>query len=364
MAIDFESEKPYWVAVSSVAGIGSSRFHALYSGFGSMEKVWAADESELKDYLPSQVLIRFLKAREKIRPIDQYQKLCSLGVSVITFKDRNYPILLSQLAQKPPILFVKGELNSQRTIAVVGTRKPTAYGLEVTRKLCQELAAHQFTIVSGLAFGIDKQAHQSALESQGKTYAFIPGGIDQIYPKSHQSLAQNITQNGAVISIFSPGTQALKGNFAARNRIIAAISEGVLIIEGEQKSGTMLTAKETILQSKPLFAVPGPITSRFSKGPNQLLSQGGILVTSVDNILENLHAAHTNGSCDDQVINFDNDLEKQIFDLLEQCPDLDQLTRTLDCSISQLSSVMTMMELKGMISNEGNGIWRRNSSRE
>lgn len=211
----------------------------------------------------------------------------------LTLKDKNYPKLLREIANPPAVLYIKTlksleEIFTRPAVAVVGTRNISSYGRIVTQKITKDLVKHGITIVSGLAKGVDVCAHITALENNGLTIAVLGSGIDSIYPAEHLRIANQIVENGALISEFPLGTRASPGNFPIRNRIISGLSLGVVITEAAEKSGTMITASFAADQGREVFAVPGPITSPYSAGTSALIRKGAKIVTNINDILEEL----------------------------------------------------------------------------
>lgn len=211
-------------------------------------------------------------------------------IHFLTLKDKNYPPLLTQISNPPSILFFRGKIpSSQKAIAVIGSRKATAYGKKIAQKFTHQLVKKGFVIVSGLAIGIDAIAHQTAINSNGKTIAVLGTGVDIIYPQQNTRLYhQIIKKNGAVISEFPPQTKPKRKNFPQRNRIISGLCLGVLVIEAAEKSGTKITARFAADQGREVFAVPGPVNSPLSSGTADLIKQGAKLVYSLKDILEEL----------------------------------------------------------------------------
>jgi DNA processing protein len=210
------------------------------------------------------------------------------AIKSLTPLHKNYPTNLLSLTPPPPLLYVKGNILSQdkQAIALIGTRNMTRYGQKITKKFAQSFVKVGLTIVSGLARGIDTVAHQTALNSGGRTIAVLGSGLDLIYPPENLNLAQKIIQNGALISEFTPGTKPLGKNFLARNRLISALSLAVVVIEGAQKSGTLSTATHAANQNREVFAVPGPIDSPQSQAPHYLIQQGAHLATCPEDVLD------------------------------------------------------------------------------
>ncbi|MGA8944041.1 MAG: DNA-processing protein DprA [Thermoactinomyces sp.] len=247
------------------------------------------------------------------------QELKKQNIQTVTFFDEEYPALLKEIAQPPWVLYVRGDasLLSGKALAVVGTRRPTPYGLRAARELVAGLVALDWTIVSGMASGIDGEAHRSALEAKGRTIAVLGTGVDVIYPKHHRSLYEKIAREGAVISEMPPGTQPFPWVFPQRNRIISGLSQGTLVIEAAERSGSLITAEFSMEQGREVFAVPGPMTSRQSQGTLQLIQDGAKCVRSVSDIaeeLEGLHFAASLSACMNKSdkINLNN-IEEQVY---------------------------------------------------
>ncbi len=278
-------EERYWVAFSVFPGIGPVRFRLLLEHFGSAKKAWEAPLSD-----------KFIHFR-KTFDIDEYlEKLEHLHVSVLTLNDPKYPKLLKEISDPPFLLYIRGKntgepINLDQTIAVVGTRNITRYGEEVTRKIVKGLVANGFTIVSGMAYGVDAVAHQTAIDSGGKTIAVLGCGIDIIAPEGNARLYRAIGEegHGAIVSEMPLGLRPDKGMFVARNRIISGLSLGVVVTEGAGDSGALITARNAGEQGREVFAVPGPITSTYSRAPAQLIKKGATLVETVEDILDEIN---------------------------------------------------------------------------
>lgn len=289
-------DTPYFVAFSVFPGIGPVRFKLLYEYFGSARAGWDAPVSLLKKIKLGEKLVDQFDDFRKSFSIEKYiEELHENHVSVLTIVDERYPKMLKQISDAPFVLYIKSKpgmekLALDRTIGVVGTRKITQYGEEVTRRLVQGLVRYGFTIVSGLAYGVDAVAHQTAIESGGKTIAVLGCGIDIIAPSSNARLYYQIAGDGygAIVSEMPLGLRPEKGLFVMRNRIISGLSLGVVVTEGSDDSGALITARYAGEQGREVFAVPGPITSAYSKGPAQLIKKGAKLIENVDDILDEL----------------------------------------------------------------------------
>ncbi len=282
----------YWIGLSSIPGVGRITFRKLVNHFGSPEHALSAPLEELKrvDGLSDKLITGITTFPWREHAEQEIAKAADANVAVVTRGDPAYPERLKKIPDPPNYLYVKGALQPEDTnaVALVGTRKPTHYGRTVTHRIAYELASASFTIVSGMARGIDTQAHRGALAAKGRTIAVLGCGIDMAYPPENKDLMEEISAKGAVISENPFGTKPEAGYFPARNRIISGLSRGTVIIEAAEDSGSLITAKNTLEQGRRLFAVPGNIGSVTSRGPNSLIKQGAVLVESTEDILKEL----------------------------------------------------------------------------
>jgi DNA processing protein len=377
--MDFmKSDLPYYIALAAAPGIGPVRFKLLLSHFKTAQAVWKAPEKILQRALTPSVfkqLIEFRKSFDIERYLERTRKL---NIRVITIEDESYPKLLKEISDAPPVLYVKGELPSgleselkPRTIAVVGTRKMTGYGREVTEILVRDLVAAGFTIISGLARGVDSYSHRVTIGNGGQTVAVLGGGVDVIYPPENAALAAEIADgHGAVISEFPVGMQSIPGNFPARNRIISGLSLGVLVTEAGEDSGSLITAGCAGEQGREVFAVPGPIYSSYSKGPAELIKQGAKLVMNVNDVLEelNLAFAPSSGRGESRIqsseledIKGDTEEEQTVIDLLKNGPvHIDEIARESKLPAAKVGSLLSLLEIKGKIKSQGSGTYSLN----
>lgn len=279
-----------------------------------------------------------------------------MQITKYDFKHPKYPDLLREISSPPKQLYVLGKLPTAPCVAIVGTRKPTPYGKEVTYLLAGQLAAAGLAIVSGLAYGLDAVAHQGALDAGGQTVAVLAGGVDQVYPVGHKQLAARIVASGGgLISEYEPGTESFKSNFVARNRIVAGLSLAVIITEAAASSGSALTANYALQQNRQLLAVPGNITSLASAGPNNLIKSGAIPVTSAEDVLAALDLTTTQAVATAVPKSAD---EALILALLSQGhTSSEALIKASDLGASQFANVITLMEITGKVRNLGAGQW-------
>jgi len=283
-----KGEIAYAIALTQIDGVGPKTFKRITEACGSAKSAFELTADELADKcdIPIKIAsaIKNFSDWEKIESeIDYCDKN---GIEIVTTSSEKYPRLLGTLDYAPPVLYVRGELKQEDalSIAIVGTRRPTAYGKNAARSLSKNLAEAGFTIVSGMAKGVDEQAHMGALEAKGRTLAVLGCGVDVIYPKESEELAEKILQTGALISEFPPKTPPIPENFPIRNRIISGLALAVIVVEAPIKSGALITARYALEQGRELLAVPGNIDSKASEGTNRLIQSGAYLVDSAKTV--------------------------------------------------------------------------------
>lgn len=347
----------YWVGFNMVPGIGPKRFEALLKYFGNAREAWTASSDDLEAAgLDSRSLKSFLTTRSELDLDAEMERNTKAGITVLTWDDPEYPPLLKQIYDPPFVLYVKGRLLSsdEWAMAVVGTRRSSAYGREVTRRLAGDLAANGITIVSGLAQGIDSHAHKAALEADGRTIAVLAHGLDRVYPPQNRSLAAEIVESAALVTEFALGTRPEAKNFPARNRIISGLALGALVVEAGKRSGALITAEFAAEQGRDVFAVPGNIFAAGSKGTNRLIQTGAQLALSVEDILEELNLTMIGAFQQAREIVPENEVESRLLDHLSDDPThIDELGQVADMPISEVSSTLALMELKGMVRQVG-----------
>jgi DNA processing protein len=354
-------ELSYWIAFSRVFGIGPVRFRLLLDFFGGdVASAWHADsEALVAAGIELKIANAFIQQRAAIIPSKELERLERLRIRIITWKDADYPVLLKRIEYAPPVLYMCGTLSEDDqhfALAIVGTRKMSAYGRQVTERFASELARGKVTIVSGLAVGVDTVAHTSALDAGGRTIAVLACGLDIIYPPENFNLARRIVESGqgALITSFPLGVRPEKGNFPARNHIISGLSLGVLVTEAPPKSGALITAGSALEQGREVFAVPGGIFSPGGAGVNKLIQDGAHPVVSVNDILEQLNIYMLPQQVEAQAILPDNAEEHMLLRLLSHEPrHIDDLIRESGLVTNTVSSALTMMELKGLIRHIG-----------
>jgi len=286
-------KKPSLIALlqlTEVPGLGPTRIRSLVHFFKNPESIFGTSlkglcQVDRIDMKLAQNIIHFLPTSFAH---DQIKKAKEQGVQILTFWDKDYPILLKKIYDPPLFLFIKGSLikRDRDSLAIVGTRNPTSYGKKMAHDLSEGLASAGLTIVSGFARGIDTQAHKAAVSIGGRTIAVLGSGLDIIYPSENRHLFSQVEEHGALISEFPFGTQPDAGNFPQRNRIISGLSHGVIVIEAGNRSGSLLTAFNAVDQNRDVFAVPGRLIDKMSTGCLRLIRHGAIPVESTQQILE------------------------------------------------------------------------------
>lgn len=352
------TEQIYFNAFNQVPEIGSVRLRKLLNFFSSLETAWQAPRLELlRSRLEEKVVNEILEARKRIDPEEEFAKLQKFKIGLLTYQDAAYPKLLKEIPNPPMLLYIKGQLldADEMAIAVVGTRKLSSYGRQVTQDLVSDLVKAKLTIVSGLALGIDATAHQTALQAGGRTIAVLACGLNMIYPAANRSIAQKILEEkGAILSELPLNTPPLKHHFPYRNRIISGLSLGTIVVEAATDSGALITANHALEQNRQVFAVPGSIYNPVSAGPNKLIKMGARSVTSVSDILEELNLANLTQELATSEILGDNEEEQTVLAVISREPKhFDELVRSLDLPSSKFAATLTLLEMKGKVKNIG-----------
>lgn len=348
---------PYWVGFSKVPGIGPVRLRALLDYYGNIEAAWTANPGELRAIgLDRRSVESLVRVRENLDLDAELVKIKKSNTTVLTWESLDYPKLLKNIVDPPATLYVRGTLTPQDewAIAVVGTRRATTYGKESARLLVNGLVENGITIISGLAYGIDTEAHTTAIKAGGRTLAVLGCGVDIIYPAENRKLGQSIIEHGALVSEYPLGTKPESGNFPRRNRIISGLSLGVLFVEGSIKSGARITTDYALEQGREVLAVPGSILRKTGAGPNYLIQNGAKLVTGVNDILEELNLSMVAQHTQARAIIPDNETEAILLKQLSSDPiHVDDLGQSTGLPASEIASTLTMMELKGMVRQVG-----------
>lgn len=349
--------KKFWVGFNMVKGIGAVRFRQILDFFGSAETAWDAPFSAMRSAgLPQKVAENFIMVRNQVDLERVMERITAGGIRVMTWEDSDYPRRLKEIDQSPPVLYVKGAINVEDdwAVAVVGTRRITPYGRQVANEIATYLAQNGVTVVSGLARGVDAISHQAALQAGGRTIAVLGSGVDVIYPPEHRKLSADIVKQGALVSDYPVGTSPDGVNFPPRNRIISGLSLATVVVEAGEKSGALITAEFAVEQGRDVFAVPGSILAPQSEGTNQLIEQGARPLLKMSEILESLKLEQIPEKQQARKLNPLNPVEQNLLQHLSSEPmHIDQICAMTGLPIHDVSATLTMMELKGFISQVG-----------
>ena len=349
----------YRVAFTHVTGIGPARMSGLERYFGSLDEAWSADRTQLREAGLDQRTIEELETtRATLDPAEAYGRMLDAGINALTRDDDRYPRRLREIPDPPPLLYIRGELveRDEWSLAIVGTRRPTSYGVQATRSLTSELAAAGLTIVSGLARGVDGIAHETALDHNGRTLAVVASGLDRVYPPEHKGLAARILDSGgAMLSEYPLGKRPDARYFPRRNRIIAGVTLGTLVTEAGEKSGTWHTVTSALDQGREVFAVPGPITSEQSTGANNVIKRGlGKLVTCAQDVLDELNLGPIERQAELVEQLPEDPMEALLLEQLGSEPiHVDELSRLIQQPVHETAAAMATLELKGFIHQVG-----------
>jgi DNA processing protein len=362
-------EARYWIALSFVNGLGDVLIKNLYTALGSAERVFKSSESELVEVgRIGEKLARAVKSFDEWDSVDaEIAKIKKSGLAFLPLGDPRYPDQLVQIYNPPPYLYMKGDLlpRDRVSVAIVGSRVPDRYGRVVTETLSGELAALGVTIVSGMARGIDSIAQEEALKHGGRTIAVLGSGVDVVYPPENVKLYKDIAASGAVLSEFLIGTPPLAQNFPRRNRIISGISLGVVVVQASDKSGSLISASFALDQNKEVFAVPGNVDRKLSRGTNWLIKKGAKLVETVDDILseiEVLRSLKGENTRDlfENILSSLSDKEKAVYSVLGGEPlHVDEIIKLTGLETSNVLSLLLSLELNGYVAQQPGKLFRR-----
>jgi DNA processing protein len=347
----------FWIGFHLTPGVGAARIGRLVDHFGSIDNAWRASGSDLRQAgLSQEVAQAIVRTRSTLDLDNELERLEKHGVSVLTLTDEGYPRLLRHIGSPPPLLYVRGTLipDDELAIGVVGTRRATSYGTDMAARISRDLAAASVTVVSGLALGIDTAAHRAAIDAGGRTIAVFGCGLDTIYPPRNRSLAERIIDSGALVSEYPLGTRPDARNFPVRNRIISGLSRGILVVEAPVRSGALITTTFAADQGRDVYAVPGSALSPASAGSHALIRDGAKLVTSADDILEELDIAAVKTHAQTRMQLPETQAERILYTLVGAEPrHIDELCHESGLSIQDTSGTLLAMELKGFVRQTG-----------
>lgn len=351
------------LALHLVPGIGPRLTAALLQRFGSAARVLRADVAELCQvaHLGEKVAHAIARALHTVEVDGELERMRKHQVELRVLGAPDYPAALATIDTPPHLLYVRGTLTAAdaKAVGIVGSRSCTAYGKKVAARLAADLARAGYTVISGLARGIDGCAHRAALEAKGRTLAVLANGLSRVYPPEHKGLAAEVAASGALISEAAMAMEPMAGMFPARNRIISGLSRGVVIVEAATRSGALITAEHAAEQGRPVFAVPGPVDSEASGGTNALIREGAVLVRSAEDIIEELEgvsasvarsAAHKSAAPPAAPPPGLDETQRRVWDFLAGPPrHQDEMVQNLGVPVSQLSGVLLALEMKRVV---------------
>lgn len=343
-----------WVRLNMVTLLSPSKIIKLIKDFGSPENVLGASQKDISSSLGirDEVSANIMREIEKVRVDEEMEKAEESGVKIITIQDPSYPTHLKKIHDPPILLYLKGEIGDGFFLSIVGSRRATPYGMITSKGLAGELAGFGVTIVSGMARGIDTSAHLGALEAGGRTIGVLGSGIDIIYPKENRSLARRISSQGALLSEFPFGTMPLRKNFPRRNRIIAGLSLGLIVVEAQKRSGALISANLALEYGREVFAVPGRIDSKESEGTNALIQDGAKMVRSAIDVLEEFPGYFKMENLSPKKPSTEpmREDEEKVYRLLGKEPmEIDLIATRLNLSIPEILTILMGLEIKGLV---------------
>ncbi len=359
-AEEVDRQLPWWLAFNHVKGIGPARMDRLLGRYGTPEAAWKAPERGLADLLDGRTRAELRKMRRRLDLDRCLARLREIGAKPLVKGGPGYPDRLARLDRSPWLLYLRGDprVLGLRGVAVVGTRKCSDYGRRAATQLSGDLARAGLSIVSGMALGIDTEAHRAAMDAGGSTTAVLGCGVDVAYPHSNRNLAQEIAVRGALISELPPGSPPLREHFPARNRIISGLSLATIVVEAGYKSGAVITARAALDQGRDVFAVPGEIFRKSAAGANQLLADGAGVALSADEVLAALDLSRlAEENAARRALPSDPAEAELIERLADGALQIDDLARAVDQPVAEVARRLTLMELKGMVRHVGGMRW-------
>ncbi len=373
----------FWLGFSVFPGIGPTRFNQLLLRFQTAQEAWSAPLADVTSTIGPAIAHKFDEFRKSFSLTNYRERLKKANVSFLISNEDEYPALLKEIKNPPFVLFYKGNKdllchpgksettdrtsstwdsiaplqNDNKYVGIVGTRKITSYGKQVTEKITDELVAANCVIVSGLAMGVDAVAHITTINNQGRTIAVLGCGVDCCSPATNQAIYNSILEHeGVIVSEYPLNEPPSIGSFPSRNRIIAGLSHGIVVTEGAADSGALITAKDAIENDRKIFAVPGPITSHLSHGPNELIKAGAIMVTSGADILTELGIKGIK-SITSNIVGETKEEQKIIDVLLYESLGMDDIVRKTHLSSSQVSVILSLLEMRGIVLHQTDGAY-------
>lgn len=342
--------------LNNIKGVTIKVVEKLENYYGNLENVWLSSNNEINNMktISEKVRSEIINKKNKTYFDNVMENIEKNNVKIVSILDENFPKRLKDIYSCPKVLYVRGDMlkKEENLIAIVGSRKATAYGKHITNKLSNELSDLGITLVSGMAKGVDTEAHLAYVKREKRNIAVLGCGVDVVYPKSNRYIYEKIIENGSVISEFPLATQPLRHNFPQRNRIISGLSSGVIVVEANEKSGSLITAHQAAEQGREVFAVPGNINSIYSKGTNLLIKDGAKIVLGIEDIVEeirefkNLKSSEAKTKIDYSNLGKD---EVEIISCIEEPIHTDLICLKTGMSISNVNSILTILEMKGIV---------------
>lgn len=348
--------KKYWIALNMISSITPEKIHILLDHFLNPKKIWAASRKKLESIPGFETSAKtFCQHRKAVDIEKELKEIKKRNIRVLTLEDEDYPNPLRSLASPPPVLYLKGDYSKEDefSLAVVGTRRCTSYGKLTAQKLSKELARLGFTIVSGMALGVDTSAHRGALKAEGRTIAVLGSGFGHIYPRENLGLMGKIADSGCVFSEFSTDSHPARWTFPQRNRIISGLTRGTLVVEAPQRSGALITANLALEQGREVFAVPGNINNENSTGTHRLIKDGAKLVESIRDIIEEFPDLKT--ILDERPPTTKDKLklstqEEKVMQALSFEPiHIDEVIEKTGLEVSEISKIILRLQMKELI---------------
>ena len=362
--MDSERELQYWVSFHRIPGVGPATLLALKEAFGGLRNAWNASPADLRAIgLNDNAARTIADSRRTMDPPREMDRIHKAGARVLHIDSPEYPRLLREIPNAPAILYIRGSFRPEDELAVamVGTRKATAYGADMARRFANDFGKSDVTVVSGLALGIDTISHYGALDAGGRTIAVLGSGIDVIYPARNRKLAEAVVNHGALISEYPLGTRPDARNFPARNRIISGLSRGVIVVEAPRKSGALITSSFAADQGREVYAIPGSARSPSSSGCHHLIREGATLVTTARQVLEEMLVDVAKAAVQTRMELPDAPDERALYDLIGAEPrHVNELCNESGIPIQETSGALLALELKGLVRQQGAGFYVRN----
>ncbi|KXG43666.1 DNA-processing protein DprA [Tepidibacillus decaturensis] len=360
------NDRELLIYLHSLNGVGSRTINKILANLTTLNEILDFQPLELSmktgiDFKVAEKIVNQLNERDLLDFLDRLNEWGKLGIDVITFHDQAYPEMLKEIAQPSWVLFTRGDLGLFQTpsISIVGTRNPTPYGRMVAEQLAKDLSEYGWVITSGMARGIDRFAHEGALKSDGKTIAVLGNGIDVIYPKENKKIYEAIIEKGLIVSEYPPGTQPHPGFFPQRNRIISGLTYGTIVVEASLRSGSLITAQYALEQSREVFAVPGPITSKQSFGTNALIKQGAKCIQEVNDILEEFPYLKFSSRKDSKLEVQLSESEEKIYSMIHAQIHINEIIDLLSLTLSEVYEILLSLQLKDKIKQLPGGFYMR-----